>query len=400
MREHIRLRRAFPALMVVSGVAVAVVSDGVLPALVITVAFGAAHIYPIPNTQGRSMSLSAMVAIAVLIVREGAVTELLAGAAVGMPLGWALVRTRQGSRGIDHMFPSEPIALVVTVAVYAAGRLLVGFDVDPSSIAAVSLVPVVAAAWLLTAAAVRTAGPGRLRRAPSRMLWREAMRDAPASAALFAGGALFGIAFPAMSWWAVPLASAPYAFSHVSLERLARTRSTYRQTIGALGRIPEAAGMSPAGHASRTSDLAVAVAGELGLGPRDVERIEFAGLLHDVGRVALNDPSIVEAGYSEADVAAWGAAIIQEAPTLEPVASIVSDQHQPYRRVGQGRDAHLPRASQVVRVVSTYDRSVHEGGCRPVDALEILHRGAAYDFDPEVVAALRRVLGRRGVTEV
>jgi len=32
----------------------------------------------------------------------------------------------------------------------------------------------------------------------------------------------------------------------------------------------------------------------------------------------------------------------------------------------------------------------------PSDALEVLHRGVAYDYDPEILAALRRVLQRRG----
>jgi hypothetical protein len=31
-----------------------------------------------------------------------------------------------------------------------------------------------------------------------------------------------------------------------------------------------------------------------------------------------------------------------------------------------------------------------------VQAMELLHQGAAYDFDPELVMALRRVLKRRG----
>jgi hypothetical protein len=33
----------------------------------------------------------------------------------------------------------------------------------------------------------------------------------------------------------------------------------------------------------------------------------------------------------------------------------------------------------------------------PVDALEVLHRGAAYEYDPDVIGALRRVLQRRGL---
>jgi HD-GYP domain-containing protein (c-di-GMP phosphodiesterase class II) len=34
-------------------------------------------------------------------------------------------------------------------------------------------------------------------------------------------------------------------------------------------------------------------------------------------------------------------------------------------------------------------------GLSPLEAIETLHRGAAYDYDPEVVGALRRVLERR-----
>lgn len=386
--------------MVIGGVIVAVVADVGMQVLAISAAFAAAHVVTVPNPRGRNLSLSAMVGIAVLFVADGGIVALLCGAAVGMPIGWWLVRIRHGSRALDHMLPAEPLALVVATGVYAVGRLIVGVEAKPSSLVGASLVLPAAGAWIITAAAVRALASGRRRRAAPRVLWWEAMRDAPAYAALFAAGALFGIAHPEMGWWAAPLALLPYGFSHVSLDHLARTRRTYGQTIGALGRIPEAAGMSPAGHAARTSDLAVAVAAELGLPARDVERIEFAGLLHDVGRVALNDPSIASAGYSEADVAAWGAAIIEEAPRLEPAASLVADQHQPYRRIGEGRNDRVPQASQVLRVTSTYDRSVFEGGCRPVDALEVLHRGAAYDFDPEVVAALRRVLQKRGVADV
>jgi hypothetical protein len=385
--------------MVVAGVSAAIGFGAVLPIVVIAAAFLGAHAFPIPNPEGRSISQAAMVAMAVLIVREASLVEVLGGAALGMPFGWWLVRSRAGSRALDHMFPAEPVALVVAAGAYAGLRLLVGRP-DPASLGGALLVLPAAAAWFLAVAAVRAFGSGRRRRSSPRSLWAEAMRDMPAYLSLFTGGGLFGIAYPAMSWWAVPLALLPYGFSHLSFERLARTRRTYRQTIGALGRIPEAAGLSPMGHAARTGDLAVAVAGELRLPPREARLLEFAGLLHDVGRVALNDPSIAAAGYSEADVAAWGAAIIEEAPTLEPVASVVAAQHQPYRRAGEARNDRLPVASQVVRVTSTYDRSVYEGGCSPVDALEVLHRNAAYDFDPEVVAALRRVLQRRRVPGV
>ena len=43
----------------------------------------------------------------------------------------------------------------------------------------------------------------------------------------------------------------------------------------------------------------------------------------------------------------------------------------------------------MVRVVSAYDDEIAAGRA-PLEAIETLHRGAAYDFDPEVVTMLRR----------
>jgi len=151
------------------------------------------------------------------------------------------------------------------------------------------------------------------------------------------------------------------------------------------------------GRAQRTGTLAAAVAGEVRLSPAEVERVEYAGLLHDVGRVVFNDPAVADGGYSDTDVAAWGAAIIQESPFLARVGQLVADQHKPYRRSGEARNELVPRSAQVVRVSAAYDRTLHEDGRTVTEALEELHRGGAYDFDPEVVAALRRVLQRRGV---
>ncbi len=48
-------------------------------------------------------------------------------------------------------------------------------------------------------------------------------------------------------------------------------------------------------------------------------------------------------------------------------------------------------------MAAAYDWKVHEVGMSPLEALEALHAGAAYDYDPEVVASLRRLLEGRGV---
>ena len=166
------------------------------------------------------------------------------------------------------------------------------------------------------------------------------------------------------------------------------------------GRVPEAGGFSLPGHAERSADMAIAIGGELGLSARDTRRVEDATLLADIGRVVLGAPAVaLGGGFTTADLAGWSAAIIAEAPTLQPVAELVAESPRPYRRPGEARDPSLPPAAQVVKVATAYDYSVG-GGMEPADALEVLHRGVAYEYDPEILAALRRVLQRRGCSGV
>ena len=126
----------------------------------------------------------------------------------------------------------------------------------------------------------------------------------------------------------------------------------------ALGRIPEASGLVGHGRAERTGALAAAVAAEARLAPAEVERVEYAGLLHDVGRVVFNDPAVAAGGYSDTDVAAWGAAIIQESPFLAPGRPVG---RRPVQALSAGpakpATNSCPASAQVVRVCATYDRS-------------------------------------------
>ena len=114
--------------------------------------------------------------------------------------------------------------------------------------------------------------------------------------------------------------------------------------------------------------------------------------MHDLGRITLNEPAVARMGYTDRDIAAWGAEIIGETAYLAKVAEVVRRQHEPYRAPGQAGDPEVPPAARIVRVASAYDRHVAESGLGALEALAALHRGTAYEYDPEVVAALRRVV--------
>jgi hypothetical protein len=210
-------------------------------------------------------------------------------------------------------------------------------------------------------------------------------------------GGLFGELWPEIGWWALPIALLPYSFAHLAFLRFQETKVTYKQTIRALARIPEVSGLGVDGHADRTTDLAATIAKEIGLGPVEVEDVEYAGLMHDIGRVSLNEPQIVRHGYTDDDIARWSSEIIAESPYLSRVATHVRHQYEPYRKPGEQSDPEVSEVSRIVKVAAAYDWQVHLERLSPLQALEVLHAGAAYDYDPEVVASLRRILETRGV---
>lgn len=386
------VRWVIAAVGAAGGMSLAIVRGEVLPALAVAGALAAGHLFPLRSGAGRLQPLSPAVAAATAFTVPA--VPALCGFALGLPVGWLVARARFGDESSADLLPGEAAGATAFAAVL--GGLAALFpDADGSWERLVMLIPA-GGAWHLASSAVRTGWTEMRQKLAAGLLWRSALGDWAPYVVLVTAGALYGLTRQSMGWWAVLLAAMPYAFTHLAFARLATTAATYEQTIRALGRVPEVGGFGLPGHAERSADLAVAIGGELGLSPAETHLAERAALLADIGRVVLAGAAAGGNGAgSSAEVAEWSAAIVGEAPALRRVAAIVGQSPRPYRRPGEERDSGLPASAQVVKVAATYDYAL-ERGLTPVDALEELHRGTAYDFDPDVVAALRRVLVRRG----
>lgn len=356
-----------------------------------------AHLLSVPTPSGSSVNLGIGPAVAAVILL-GEPSQLAAAYASGMAAAWI---ARRAVGRFDTKTESDFLNESVSMAVFGIVALVATSLLEPSSLDATwqALIAVAAGAvaWFLTRAVVAALVGFEREDISGRYLWLLALEDWTVVVSVFAAGTLFGLAYPEMGWWALPVAILPYTFSHLAFVRYHSTRITYGQTIRALAQIPEVAGLAPPGHATRTADLAVAVAQELGMHPNEVAELEYAALMHDVGRITLSEPAILKAGYTDEDIARWGAQIIAEAPYLTRVAGLVEMQHEPFRTPGVELDPGVPMASKVIKVTSAYDQWVHEQRRSPLEALEEIHRGSAYDFDPRVAGSLRRVLVHRGL---
>lgn len=241
-----------------------------------------------------------------------------------------------------------------------------------------------------------------VRRAGSvRGLLRALRANTALQTAIVSVAALVALAFPKLGGWSFPLFLGPLAATRYAFRQITQIRTTEVQTLRALSKIPEMAGYTQPGHSRRVAELAVAMAAELGAAEDDLREIEYAALLHDIGRVVLEDPGDAGGELLRTNVATTGASIVAAAGTFPDVARMIHEQHEPYRRPGEIVNADLSLGARILRVANTFDdlseADEEHGPRRAWAAIEELHRGAAYDYDPAVVSALARVLARDGV---
>ena len=162
-------------------------------------------------------------------------------------------------------------------------------------------------------------------------------------------------------------------------------------------------------HVNGVAELAVAIGERLGLLPEELEDLRRAAELHDMGKVAIPDAILDKPG--PLDEHEWefmrrhtiiGERILQAAPALERVATIVRSTHE--RMDGKGYPDGLagdaiPLAARIVLVCDAFeamtaDRSYRKAMSAEV-AIEELERCAGAQFDPRVVTAFRALAEQR-----
>ncbi len=220
------------------------------------------------------------------------------------------------------------------------------------------------------------------------------------TAALSATGTLIALAERPLGLAAIPLFLFPLVLTQFAVRRHSTIRRTYRQTIRTLSRLTEFAGYTEPGHASRVAALSKAMGHELGMSERDVLDLEYAALLHDIGQVSLTEPipggaTVLAAPADQRRIAHDGAEIVRQTGVLDNVALILEAQTTSYRQVRElGED--LPLSSRIIKVCNAYDDLTGEGAdaAQRNAAIERIHLGLGYEYDPRVVDALIHVLAR------
>jgi putative nucleotidyltransferase with HDIG domain len=189
-------------------------------------------------------------------------------------------------------------------------------------------------------------------------------------------------------------------------------KEAFSAIINALASTIEMKDPYTAAHQRWVTQLACAIADEMGLGEEQIEGLRMAGLIHDIGKMNVSTEFLIKPGllseieYETVKVHPQsGYDIIKEIPFPWPVAQIVLQHHERMDGSGYPQGISGEEILLEARILAVADVVEAMGSHRPyrdAHGLEIAlkeiaeNRGVLYD--PEVVDACLKVFAEKGFT--
>ncbi|HEX8844536.1 MAG TPA: HD domain-containing phosphohydrolase [Pyrinomonadaceae bacterium] len=188
-------------------------------------------------------------------------------------------------------------------------------------------------------------------------------------------------------------------------EALASLEDSYRTTLKALAAALEARDTDTHGHSERVVQFSLRLGRELGLDKDRMRALEFGALLHDIGKIGVPD-AILRKPERLTD-REWkkmrqhpmlGRRILGGIKFLEGASRVVAEHHEKWDGTGYPlglRADAIDLNARIFAVADAFDaiisNRVYRAGKSYEAAAAELERCAGEHFDPEVVAAFKRV---------
>jgi putative nucleotidyltransferase with HDIG domain len=201
-----------------------------------------------------------------------------------------------------------------------------------------------------------------------------------------------------------PLFVARWAFVQYGDEQRAHERS-----LSALVAAVETKDLYTRGHSERVAQLCDLMAGSLTLNQQDTEALRYAGMLHDIGKLAIPTRVLRKGdGLADADFtsiathAELGVEMVRDIDFLRDSSQAILHHHE--RMDGRGYPGGLsgddiPLFARIISVADAFDSLTtsrsHRDAYTVEEAVAELQRRARTQFDPAIVAALERGLARQ-----
>lgn len=188
-------------------------------------------------------------------------------------------------------------------------------------------------------------------------------------------------------------------------EALRKLDYSYRETIAAATASIDARDAYTAGHSKRVADIACKVGRKLGLEDSQLECLELAALLHDIGKIGIPDYILNKRGkFNEIEFQkirehpTIGCSILEKIKFLSPMLPAILYHHE--RPDGKGypeglKADEIPIGASVLAIADTYDAMTSDRPYRSAlsheSAVEELKKLKGMQFKKEVVDAFLKI---------
>ena len=195
-----------------------------------------------------------------------------------------------------------------------------------------------------------------------------------------------------------------------SERRLADLKNAYIGVLEILSKYLESTDRYTKGHSLRVSELAMETAIAMEVPRSEVENVRVAGLLHDIGKIEISGEILRKAAELSTEERELidthpvrGAYILSAVGSvLKEVVPIVIAHHKYFVDPLETSEKDLrkiPLGARIVAVADSFDAMTsdrpYRKGKPPWEALEELVAQAGKQFDPEVIAAFKRVVSEK-----
>jgi len=240
-------------------------------------------------------------------------------------------------------------------------------------------------------------------------VWKKRLRGIIATyIALTPMGFVMAMVYVSIGIWGIILFFFPLILARRSFELYTKMRKIYLDTIRALATAIDAKDPYTKGHSERVAKMALALAQELYLPEREIEKIEYTALLHDIGKIGVDerilgkDDGLTDEEFKKIkEHTVTGAKIIEPIDFLKDSYEAIYHHHERYDGDGYPngiKEKDIPLSARIITVADAYDAM---GSDRPYrkklsqdKIMEELTEQSGKQFDPEVVKALISILGR------
>ncbi len=185
-------------------------------------------------------------------------------------------------------------------------------------------------------------------------------------------------------------------------------RELFINTTKALAAAIDAKDPYTRGHSQRVAQITLEISRELGLSPAEQQKVNIAALLHDVGKIGIEDRILrkpTELTDEEYNIIrqhpVWGSMIMGHIKQLKEIIPGIESHHE--RLDGTGypkglKGAQIPLLGRIIAVADTFDAMtsarLYQKAMEPEFVVSKLVEWKGSRYDPEIVDAMIKVLPR------